>query len=178
MIEYRNEANSWFTALATLKAVPGMPQTYDHQGLAPGTYSYAIHTKDTSGNLTHTALTQAEFGAATQPPTDASGGGGGGGGCFIATAAYGSYLDQHVVTLRKFRDDHLLTNRPGRAFVAVYYYTAPPIADFIARHEWARKGVQLALAPVVLAVRSPMLGVLFMMMCLGALALVIASYRK
>lgn len=170
-------SNSGFMHLATLTAMPGMAQTYDHLGLTPETYVYAIHTRDTSGNTTHTAYTETAIGNAAQPATNASGGGGGG-GCFIATAAYGSYLDPHVVVLRKFRDDHLLTNRPGRAFVAVYYYTAPTIADFISRHEWARKGVQVALAPVVLTVRSPALGALFMLLCLGILAFVITSCKE
>lgn len=149
-LEYR-ASNGGFVHLATLAAAYGMPQTYDHLNLQPGTYSYAIHTRDTSGNTTHTAYTESTVGA--EPKSSSSGGGGG--GCFIATAAYGSYLDPHVVTLRKFRDEHLLTNMPGRAFVAVYYYTAPPIADFIAHHEWARKGVQVALAPLVFAVIAP-----------------------
>lgn len=172
-LEYR-VSNGGFVHLATLAAAPGMPQTYDHLNLQPGTYSYAIHTRDTSGNTTHTAFTESAVGAEPKPSSS----GGGGGGCFIATAAYGSYLDPHVMVLRQFRDKHLLTNAPGRAFVAVYYYTAPPIADFIAKHEWARVGMQIALAPVVLAVLSPMLGALFMMLCLGILALVIVSYRK
>lgn len=171
-LEYR-VANGGFVHLATLAAAPGMPQSHDHLNLVPGAYSYAIHTRDTSGNTTHTAYTESTVGDAPKPTSS-----GGGGGCFIATAAYGSYLDPHVVTLRKFRDEHLLTNAPGRAFVAVYYYTAPPIADFIAKHEWARKGVQIALAPVVLAVLSPMFGALFMILCLGALTLIIVSWKK
>ena len=46
------------------------------------------------------------------------GGGGGGGGCFIATAAFGSYIEPHVMVLRSFRDSFLLTNRLGKAFVS------------------------------------------------------------
>jgi hypothetical protein len=42
------------------------------------------------------------------------------GGCFIATAAYGSYLDPHVRSLRRFRDETLMRSRLGRTFVAWY----------------------------------------------------------
>jgi len=81
-------------------------------------------------------------------------GGGSGGeistsGCFIATAAYGSYLEGHVMILRNFRDSYLLTNSFGQAFVAFYYRNSPPIADYIAKHDSLRAIVRLTLAPVV-----------------------------
>ena len=75
--------------------------------------------------------------------------GGGGGGCFIATAAYGSYMEPHVMILRKFRDRFLLENSIGKAFVNFYYKYSPPIADYIAKHDSMRTAVRLSLFPVV-----------------------------
>ena len=82
----------------------------------------------------------------------------GGGGCFIATAAYGSYLHPKVRLLREFRDRWLLTNRAGRWAVACYYRISPPLARIIARHGWMRSCCRAMLTPVVLAVEYPLGG--------------------
>ncbi len=77
------------------------------------------------------------------------------GHCFIATAAYGSYLDPHVAVLRAFRDAYLLTNRAGRLFVDLYYRCSPPLAHLIARHPALRTMTRWALTPIVYGVMHP-----------------------
>ena len=82
--------------------------------------------------------------------------GGGKSGCFIATAAYGSYLDPHVMVLRHFRDDVLLQSDLGTAFVHFYYKYSPPIADFIAQHDTLRMIFRLALTPLIFGAEYPL----------------------
>ena len=77
------------------------------------------------------------------------GGGDGGGGCFIAAVAYGSELAPEVSTLRAFRNQYLLTNRPGRAFVSLYYALSPPLAQFISRHKGLQTMARIGLYPLV-----------------------------
>ncbi|MEW6214537.1 MAG: choice-of-anchor D domain-containing protein [Nitrospirota bacterium] len=89
--------------------------------------------------------------------------------CFIATAAYGSYLDPHVKVLREFRDKYLLSdfklqiakfkieipNIIGKAFVAFYYKVSPPIADYIRQYESLRIATRFVLTPVVYGIKYP-----------------------
>lgn len=75
--------------------------------------------------------------------------GGGGGGCFIATAAFGSPVEKHVVLLKEFRDRCLLTNFPGRQFVDAYYRFSPAVADFIRQHEYVKLAARICLYPLV-----------------------------
>jgi hypothetical protein len=73
-------------------------------------------------------------------------------GCFIATAAYGSKMQADVMSLRRFRDQHLLTNPLGQLFVAAYYAFSPPVAGAIATDENLRALARAALRPLVSAV--------------------------
>ncbi len=68
--------------------------------------------------------------------------------CFIATASYG-HDSGEVGLLCKFRDECLLTNPLGTAFVKAYYKLSPPIADFIAESEPLKAAVRVALKPLV-----------------------------
>ena len=93
------------------------------------------------------------------------GGGSGGSGCFIATAAYGSYLDPHVRVLREFRDHHLMSSVAGRHVVQFYYQHSPGLAAVIGRSRPLRAMTRWILTPLVFAIEYPTsyagLGMLF-----------------
>ncbi len=83
------------------------------------------------------------------PKVSTASGGGGGSGCFIATAAWGSDMQDDVRYLRAFRDHYLLDNRAGRWFVRQYYHYSPPMADYIRSRPHLRALVRVLLRPLV-----------------------------
>lgn len=79
-----------------------------------------------------------------------AGGGEDGGFCFVATAAYGSYIHPHVAILRDFRDTILMPSDLGAAFVDFYYSYGPYWAELIVDKEPLRSLARVFLLPWVL----------------------------
>ena len=74
--------------------------------------------------------------------------------CFVATAAYGSFLAGEVGALRAFRDAALRSNLPGEVAVEGYYTFGPLLARTIAPSETLRRAARAALAPLTARVRQ------------------------
>ncbi len=143
----------------TLEATPDSGNTFaGWSGACSGTGSCTVSVTDaTSVSATFSELSSGSSDVVMS--TD----GGGGGGCFIATAAFGSYLDPHVMMLREFRDKVLMQNVFGRMFVKFYYANSPEIAHVIAQNESLRTAMRLALTPFIYAVAYPHATAMFLL---------------
>lgn len=117
---------------------------YNDKGLTVGVYTYRVRAYITNDMM-----------SAYSNEATVSINSSGSSGCFIATAAYGSYLHPKVRLLRDFRDNYLLTNRPGRAFVARYYRYSPGIAATIAANNTLRLVTRWLLTPLVILIEYP-----------------------
>ncbi len=164
-IERRISGVAYYTEITTTAA--GIT-AYSDTGLSASTpYYYRVRANNSFGNSSYST----EASATTQSPP--SSGGGGGGGCFIATAAYGSYLAPEVQALREFRDKYLTANPAGRAFVEFYYKASPPVAEYISKDESLRAVARLALTPVVYGVKYP-----FVALGFAGLVCVFVFYKR
>ncbi|MDQ7824959.1 MAG: CFI-box-CTERM domain-containing protein [Candidatus Eremiobacteraeota bacterium] len=147
-----------------------------------GTIYLVVRALDENGTLSALSdnvlidTSKAAPSAETNMPYLGASGSSGGGGCFIATAAYGSYLDPHVNSLCVFRDRHLMRNALGRSFVRCYYQLSPPFAAVISRNETLRAAARWLLTPVVFAVESPLAALL--VFSLGSVIIVRVRRRK
>lgn len=157
----------------------GNTTSYDLAGLINNTVYYiAISAIDNAGNESAKSI---EMNEAPQKIRGIAGLKNSG-GCFIATAAYGSYEERHVILLRQFRDRYLLTNSMGSAFVALYYKTSPPIAQFIVDHPWLKPVVRTGLLPLIafawLSLNLPLSGFVFTGLAIAGLLFIGIRIRK
>ncbi len=63
--------------------------------------------------------------------------------CFVATAAYDSPLAEDINRFRKFRDDYLVGNALGEAFLETYYGgLGEAAAEYLEEHESVKETVR------------------------------------
>jgi len=69
--------------------------------------------------------------------------------CYIATMTYGSYDAPQVLVLRRFRDQFLQKNKPGRAFIRWYYANSPAFVERHRSKQWLHKVLRVGLNGLV-----------------------------
>jgi hypothetical protein len=125
---------------------PGTVQLFDVPELLPRTnYYLGIRAYDECNNLGEITVIHALTPEREPGRVDA---------CFVATAAYGSFLEGEVTMLRSFRDKYLRTSLTGEILVEGYYTFGPALAQLIAPSETARRAARAGLAPLVDAIRG------------------------
>jgi DNA-binding beta-propeller fold protein YncE len=105
-IERRKYTTGIFSAIATVEADV---TTYSDIELDPyANYYYRIRADNDAGSTLYSNTDYARTRKKNESTT-----------CFIATAAYGSYWEPHVMTLRQLRDSHLLTKNWGQGLLGL-----------------------------------------------------------
>jgi hypothetical protein len=69
--------------------------------------------------------------------------------CFIATAAFSHPFCEEVFALQEFRDKYLSHNKLGRAFIKIYYFVSPKIAEFIDKNPGCKRPVAAVLRRLI-----------------------------
>jgi uncharacterized repeat protein (TIGR01451 family) len=136
------------TLAASTSSVVNIVATLNTAG--SNTNTATISVANTDGNSANdTSVVVTTVNAASVAATSS-----GGGGCFIATAAYGSNMEQDVRYLRAFRDEYLLKNSAGRWFVKIYYRYSPSLASVIRENDTLKSSVRALLSPFVFMSRK------------------------
>jgi hypothetical protein len=155
----------------TIATVGADETTYNDRNL--GFYANYYYRVSAHNDLGSTIYSNGAFAQTNREPYS---------GCFIATAAYGSLLEPQVRLLREFRDRYLTINQPGRAFLDMYYEYSPPIAQYIANHNFWRFLVRWSLLPLVamswLSLTIGLLPTMLVLSSLSGLAAFIFLKRK
>ena len=171
-----NTNGSVYIAVANASAA-GIPEAVlaniTFKGLSKGSTALEIQNatlNDEYGNVIIPETLNGTINVTEAPPSP----------CFIATAAYGTPLHEDINVLRKFRNEVLSTNTPGKALVETYYLTSPPIANALAANNELRASVRvLLLTPLVYFAGITLNGGLFaLIIALLAGAIAISILRK
>ena len=91
-------------------------------------------------------------------------------------------MADEVNILKDFRDNILLTNSIGKAFVKFYYKVSPPLADFISEHDSLRAIARLCLYPLIglswIALKIGTANILLLLVLLGSGLMALGKYRS
>jgi hypothetical protein len=127
-------------------AAPGETVEFELGGLDPQTrYYVGVRALDACGEASPIAVSELTTTAIVFTVVSP---------CFVATAAHGTPFAAEIGALRRFRDRHLLTNAPGRAFVRAYYAVGPSLASYVREDDTRRAVVRTLLTPFVALARA------------------------
>lgn len=145
-ITAENFAESSPIATAIEPDDPGQIQSFEITGLLPQTtYHVGVRAFDDCKNYGPIITTQLTTPERTTGEVDA---------CFVATAAYGSFMANEVGMLRSFRDGILRQSVLGELFVETYYTVGPAFSATIGHSDVLRHAARDQLAPLVDLVRG------------------------